>query len=131
MTRHRFEPSRLLLGLALLAITLVYLMDAADEWHVPAWALAVLVPLALLAAGVTALLTFMVRRLLHERKETSPSALGRLPVDELRHGYGNVGHGPGQGRGSGPVRGDAPGRREAPREGPREGPHGGPQDGPL
>ncbi|MFG3252261.1 hypothetical protein [Streptomyces sp. NPDC048172] len=87
MIRHRFEPARLLLGLVLLFAAAAYLMDASGEWEVPFWVLLVLMPLALLMAGFTALMTFLARRFLDRKRETAPPPLGDLPVDDLRRGY--------------------------------------------
>ncbi|MBQ1163139.1 hypothetical protein ACH4RA_30520 [Streptomyces smyrnaeus] len=68
---HRFEPSRLLLGLAMTAVAAVYLLDAAGEVEVPFWVLLVVVPVSLVLAGLTALATFLVRRSVARRRELS------------------------------------------------------------
>lgn len=62
MNRHRFEPARLLLGLALLGAALMYLMDAAGQWRFPTGLLLLLVPGALLVGAVTGLTAYGVRR---------------------------------------------------------------------
>jgi hypothetical protein len=67
--RHRFEPSRLLLGLAMLAVAVVYLLDAAGEVEVPFWVLPVVVPVSLVLAGLTALATFVLRRTVARRRQ--------------------------------------------------------------
>ncbi|MEU2086174.1 hypothetical protein ABZ569_30405 [Streptomyces albus] len=67
--RHRFEPSRLLLGCAMLAMAALYLLDAAGEVHIPFWVMLAVLPLALLLAGSAALVTFLVRRALGRRRE--------------------------------------------------------------
>ncbi|WP_019354853.1 hypothetical protein [Streptomyces sp. AA1529] len=67
--RHRFEPSRLLLGLAMIAVAVLYLLDAAGEVNIPFWLLLVVVPGALVLAGLTALATFLARRSVARRRE--------------------------------------------------------------
>ncbi|MGI5349336.1 hypothetical protein ACQEU8_14220 [Streptomyces sp. CA-250714] len=67
--RHRFEPSRLLLGLAMGAVAVVCLLDVAGEVDVPFWVLLVVVPVSLILAGLTALATFLVRRSVARRRE--------------------------------------------------------------
>ncbi|WP_431982618.1 hypothetical protein [Streptomyces qinglanensis] len=67
--RHRFEPSRLLLGLAMIAVAVLYLLDAAGEVDIPFWLLLVVVPGALVLAGLTVLATFLARRSLGRRRE--------------------------------------------------------------
>lgn len=69
--RHRFEPSRLLLGLAMIVMAVLHLLDAAGEVTMPFWAMLVALPVALVLAGCTALATFLVRRALMRRRETS------------------------------------------------------------
>ena len=69
MIRHPFEPSRLLLGLAMLGVAAVCLMDAAGEWEVPFWVPLAALPTALLLAGCAALVTFTARRRRARRKE--------------------------------------------------------------
>ena len=101
MIRHRFEPARLLLGLVLLFAAAAYLMDASGEWEVPFWVLIVLMPLAFLMAGFTALMTYIARRFLARRRESAPPPLGEMPVDDLRRGYQHS-----AGRGDGPSEGD-------------------------
>ncbi|MDJ1135962.1 hypothetical protein [Streptomyces iconiensis] len=68
MIRHSFEPSRLLLGLIMLGAAVAYLMDASGTWEVPFWALLVIVPAALVLAGLTALMTLVTRRTLARRR---------------------------------------------------------------
>lgn len=42
MKRHDFEPGILIAGLVFLAVTVVYLLDAAGAWNVPSrWAVAI------------------------------------------------------------------------------------------
>lgn len=69
MIRHPFEPARLLLGLVLLGAAAAYLMDASGAWEVPFWALLIIVPSALVLAGMTALVTLLARRALARRRE--------------------------------------------------------------
>lgn len=60
--RHRFEPARLVLGLALLTIATAFLLKAAGEVDAPYRVLVALIPVALLVTGVTAGTTYLVRR---------------------------------------------------------------------
>ncbi len=80
--RHRFEPSRLLLGLAMIAVAVLYLLDAAGEVNIPFWLLLVVVPGALVLAGLTALATFLARRSVARRREQ------REPGGREPGGYG-------------------------------------------
>ncbi|MDF4253890.1 hypothetical protein [Streptomyces sp. WMMB303] len=84
--RHRFEPSRLLLGLAMIAVAVLYLLDAAGEVKIPFWLLLVVVPGALVLAGLTALATFLARRSVARRRERRERG-GREPGREPG-GYG-------------------------------------------
>ncbi|WP_206322149.1 hypothetical protein [Streptomyces sp. HNM0575] len=118
MNRHRFEPSRLLLGLLLVGTALTYAMDALGEWRVPVWALLALVPLSLVAAAFVALLTFAVRRAVRRRQRASarrePLPVGApvgTPVDEPRDGYEQPGGGGGRTAGEGPGEGEPGGGR--------------------
>ncbi|MEU5838139.1 hypothetical protein ABZ820_31340 [Streptomyces diacarni] len=67
--RHRFEPSRLLLGLAMIVMAVLYLLDVAGELQLPFWALLIALPAALLLAGCVSLLTFLLRRARGRRRE--------------------------------------------------------------
>jgi uncharacterized membrane protein len=67
MSRHRFEPARLLFGLMLAGAALTYAMDAFGNWQVPVWLLLATVPAALVIAAFTAWTTFLVRRRLRQR----------------------------------------------------------------
>ncbi|MGY1437527.1 hypothetical protein [Streptomyces reniochalinae] len=60
--RHRFEPSRLLLGLVMIVMAVLYLLDAAGKVQMPFWALLLALPAAFLLAGCVTLLTFLLRR---------------------------------------------------------------------
>lgn len=66
LRRHRFEPARLVLGLALLLIAGLYLLrvfdDAGGADQPPLWLLATLVLAALVVSGVVAAVTLAVRR---------------------------------------------------------------------
>ncbi|MBA0054274.1 hypothetical protein E0L36_26495 [Streptomyces sp. AJS327] len=62
MTRHPFEPARLLLGLAALGLALAYVMDAVGPWTIPPWTALILLPPAVLLAGFAGLVTHLVRR---------------------------------------------------------------------
>ncbi|MEU3189291.1 hypothetical protein ABZ686_01315 [Streptomyces sp. NPDC006992] len=85
--RHRFEPSRLLLGLAMIAVAVLYLLDAAGEVNIPFWLLLVVVPGALVLAGLTALATFLARRSVARRREQREPG-GREGGGRERGGYG-------------------------------------------
>ncbi|MEV6315845.1 hypothetical protein [Streptomyces sp. NPDC051776] len=62
MGRHEFEPGKLVAGLALLAAGLVYALDAAGAWSVPAWALIPVVVGGLSLAGATGAVRSALRR---------------------------------------------------------------------
>ncbi|CAL9438175.1 hypothetical protein SUDANB171_02181 [Streptomyces sp. enrichment culture] len=64
--RHRFEPARLVLGLALLTIGVLAYVQARDEGRLPVAVLLALVAGSLLLAGVVSIITQSVRR---SRKE--------------------------------------------------------------
>ena len=68
MSRHRFEPARLLMGLLLCGAGLAYLLDAVGVVRLHAAPLALMVPAALVAGGCTALLTYAARRALVRRR---------------------------------------------------------------
>lgn len=114
MTRHPFEPARLLLGLLLLGVGLLYVLDALGETELRTPVLLSLVPAALVAGALTSMITFAVRRGLAHRRHgleqgrggdgtdgeaagasgasvasgaSGEDSLGDLPVDELRRGY--------------------------------------------
>lgn len=76
MSRHRFEPARLLTGLLLCAAGLAYLLDATGAVGLPTGLLAALVPAALLLGALTGLTTYGVRRALARRGEASRVADG-------------------------------------------------------
>ncbi|MFD9570956.1 hypothetical protein ACFWBI_14005 [Streptomyces sp. NPDC059982] len=62
MRRHEFQPGRLLAGLVLTAVGVLYLLDAAGETDLP-WFL--VVPMAaggLVLASVVGVVTYAVRR---------------------------------------------------------------------
>ena len=71
LRRHRFEPARLVLGLALLGIAAVHLLRAAgvDE-RVPLPVLIGLLPAALLLSGVVAVVSLGTRRTGRKDAET-------------------------------------------------------------
>lgn len=60
--RPAFSPARLVLGLALLGIALLYVMRALGHWELPLTTLFPLLPGALLLAGGVAGVTRAVRR---------------------------------------------------------------------
>ncbi|UGY93185.1 hypothetical protein [Streptomyces gobiensis] len=62
MNRHRFEPARLVLGLALLMIAAGFLLRAGGRVAVSYHVLVLLLPVALLLGGVTAGTAYLVRR---------------------------------------------------------------------
>src|SRR5436190_8999057 len=90
-SRHRFEPARLLLGVVLMGIAVAYVMDALGEWEVPTGVLLALVPLALLMAAFTLLMTYVARRWLARRRKEVPPSLGEMPEGDLRRGHGSGG----------------------------------------
>jgi hypothetical protein len=118
MTGHRFEPARLVLGLLLVGVALMYVLDAAGAWQVPVRVLLAVVPASLVAAAFAACTTFAVRRVLRRRRAGSPRALGGMPGEGPREGFerpggvSGVGSGGGEGLGD-PARGsgDGPSRR--------------------
>ncbi len=59
---HRFEPARLLLGLALIFIAGLYLIRASGRDAPPLPVLIALTPVALVFAGAVAVLTHALRR---------------------------------------------------------------------
>ncbi|WP_369207680.1 hypothetical protein [Streptomyces sp. PU-14G] len=67
--RHRFEPSRLLLGLVMIVMAVLYLLDAAGEVQIPSWTLLIALPAALFLAGCVTLLTFLLRRARGRRRD--------------------------------------------------------------
>ncbi|MGW8849361.1 hypothetical protein ACWGNE_16410 [Streptomyces xiamenensis] len=70
MDRHRFEPARLVLGLALLAIGVLAYVQARDhEGRLPVGVLLALVAGSLLLAGVVSIVTQSVRRSRKEKGE--------------------------------------------------------------
>ncbi|MCF6526040.1 hypothetical protein [Streptomyces sp. JJ36] len=62
MTRHRFEPARLLLGLLLLGAGLAHVLDASGALDLPTALLPTLVPAALALGALAGLAVFLVRR---------------------------------------------------------------------
>lgn len=93
MTRHRFEPARLVLGLLLLGAGLVCVLDVAGGWDVHTGLLLALVPAALVIGAVAGMTTYGVRRRLARRSAgREPDArgsaeLGDMPATALREGY--------------------------------------------
>jgi hypothetical protein len=67
---HRFEPARLVLGLALIPIAVLYLVRASGEAGPPLPVLIALVPLALLISAAVAATTHAVR---HRAARNRPS----------------------------------------------------------
>jgi hypothetical protein len=60
--RHRFEPARLVLGLALISIAILYLVRAFGEGEPPLLVLIALVPLALFVSAAVAATTHAIHR---------------------------------------------------------------------
>ncbi|MCT2592332.1 hypothetical protein LHJ74_20900 [Streptomyces sp. N2-109] len=114
MTRHPFEPARLLFGLLLLAAGVLYVLDAVGEADVNTVFLLALVPAALVVGTLASVTTFAVRRGLARRRglreqgdqvghgehggqgpegreapapDGGERQLPDLPFDELRLGY--------------------------------------------
>ncbi|WP_208877516.1 hypothetical protein [Streptomyces armeniacus] len=101
MTRHRFEPARLVLGLLLLAAGLLYVLDAGGEPDVPTGVLLALVPAALVLGAVASLTTYGCRRFLAARRGEGRTAVG--PRGERGPGSATAsGSGSRSGSGSGP-----------------------------
>ncbi|MGP4112834.1 hypothetical protein ACTWP5_18240 [Streptomyces sp. 4N509B] len=85
LQRHRFEPARLLLGLALLGIATLYLLRTFGErGGPPLWVLGLLLPCALLVSGIVAAVTVTVRRARARRHEDFERRLRAATSDERR-----------------------------------------------
>lgn len=72
MSRHRFEPARLLTGLSLCGAALAYLLDAVGAVELGTAVLAALVSGALVLGACAGVLTYAVRRALSRRRERRP-----------------------------------------------------------
>ncbi|MGW1836766.1 hypothetical protein [Streptomyces sp. NPDC002067] len=62
MKRHPFEPTRLICGLAAVAVGVGYGLDALGGWHAPGPWLFLVIPAGLLASGITAVAWAVARR---------------------------------------------------------------------
>jgi hypothetical protein len=62
MTRHRFEPARLLMGLLLCGVAVAYVLDVVGAFDVHPALLALLVPATLMIGAVVGTSTFLFRR---------------------------------------------------------------------
>ncbi|WKX70911.1 hypothetical protein [Streptomyces sp. XD-27] len=62
MRRHPFEPGKLVVGLVLLGVAVVYGVDAAGEWDVPPFAPLVAIPAGLALAALVSILAYALRR---------------------------------------------------------------------
>ncbi len=62
MLRHEFQPGRLMAGVVLAAVGVVYLGDASGAWETPWFAIVPMVNGGLCLALVTGLLTRAIRR---------------------------------------------------------------------
>jgi membrane protein implicated in regulation of membrane protease activity len=90
LSRHRFEPARLVLGLALLAIAAIHLMRVDGRADIPLLVPAVALPVALLLAAVVAVVS-LGRRRRRARRGDRPDAA----ADVSRTGAGaSAGAGP-------------------------------------
>ncbi|WP_059012979.1 hypothetical protein [Streptomyces specialis] len=88
--RRRFEPARLVLGLALMAVAAAHLLRASGRGDVPLPVLAALLPGALLLAAVGAVVAFTARRA-RDRSRAARAAHG--PGGSRGAGGGGDGHG--------------------------------------
>ncbi|GAB3974290.1 hypothetical protein [Streptomyces sparsus] len=68
---QRFDPARLVLGLSLMGIAAVFLLRALGEVSLPATAVVVLLPAALLLSGLVAGVDHLVRRDRRDRRRSS------------------------------------------------------------
>jgi hypothetical protein len=87
MTRHRFEPGKLIAGLVVLGAALAYGLDAAGEWDLPPFAPLPVLLGGLCLAGLVSALAFGARRHRARLAEHTAPPLRDLPMDELRHRY--------------------------------------------
>ncbi|EST29447.1 hypothetical protein N566_22035 [Streptomycetaceae bacterium MP113-05] len=82
MSRHRFEPARLLMGLMLCGAATAYLLDVADAVDLHPLLLALTVPAALALGLLVATVTFATRR-------TGSRRAGARAGDAARPGAGD------------------------------------------
>ncbi|KUL45578.1 hypothetical protein ADL22_12040 [Streptomyces sp. NRRL F-4489] len=68
MTRHPFEPGRLITGVAALAVGTGYGLDALGVWHAPGLWLFLALPAGLLLSGITTAVWATTRR--HHQRDT-------------------------------------------------------------
>ncbi|MES4901253.1 MULTISPECIES: hypothetical protein [unclassified Streptomyces] len=90
MTRHRFEPGKLIAGLVVLGASLAYGLDAAGEWDLPPFAPLPVLLGGLCLAGLVSALAFGARRRRARLSEHAAPPLGDLPMDELRRSYDDM-----------------------------------------
>ncbi|ONK11993.1 hypothetical protein [Streptomyces sp. MP131-18] len=88
--RHRFEPARLVLGVALIGVACVYLVDAAGRGDVPLPVLFALLPAALLCTAGVAVAAMAARRA-RGRPRDEPRDEPRGQPDVSRTGAGSAG----------------------------------------
>ncbi|UED88387.1 hypothetical protein K4G22_10425 [Streptomyces profundus] len=62
MRRHRFEPARLVLGLCLLPISVLYILQAVDQLDIPVVLRFTMLPGALVLAGLVAVANITIRK---------------------------------------------------------------------
>ncbi|MFI0784781.1 hypothetical protein ACH4Q6_04160 [Streptomyces lydicus] len=72
MTRHPFEPARLIAGLTALTVGTAYGLGALGAWHPPGPWLFLAVPAGLLLSGITAAVWATARRR-HARHGEQPA----------------------------------------------------------
>ncbi|MBB1243826.1 hypothetical protein GL263_09680 [Streptomyces durbertensis] len=74
-TRNPFDPAKLVLGLALIAVAAGFVLRSLDRLAVPYAVLVLLIPAALLMSGVVAATDRLLRR------RTRSAVAGRHPTD--------------------------------------------------
>ncbi|UCM89937.1 hypothetical protein [Streptomyces marincola] len=74
--RHRFEPARLVLGVALIGVAVVYVAKATGRGDVPLPLLFALLPAALVAAALVAMAAMAARRARRGARDLPPGAAG-------------------------------------------------------
>ncbi|THA24904.1 hypothetical protein E4198_09340 [Streptomyces sp. RKND-216] len=81
MTRHRFEPARLAMGLLLCGAAVVYLLDGLGVIDVHPAPLALMVPATLMLGAVVAVTTVLLRHARTRRARTRRRRAGAPAPD--------------------------------------------------